>query len=337
MGRVVCDNTAMQVCITGGTGFVGAHLAHALLHAGHDVTIQGRNAARAAPLVAAGARFVPADIADTTALRRACAGAEVVYHAAALSAAWGAPGAFWHSNVRGTAAVLAACAAAGVRRLVYVSSPGVLFDGRDQYAVTEAAPYAVRHLSPYTASKQQAEQLVRAVDPRRLEWVVVRPKAVFGVGDAALLPTLVAAARRGRLPRVGDGNNRVDLTYAANVVDALLLAAHAPAAVGNIYHITNDEHPRLWDVIGQVLAGLHIAHTPRPLAVSAALLLARAMEAHARRTGGTPLLTRYSVLLLARTQTYDITAARCDLGYVPRVPLHAALEHTMRVLQEDTP
>jgi nucleoside-diphosphate-sugar epimerase len=154
-----------------------------------------------------------------------------------------------------------------------------------------------------------------------------------------LLPRLIAAARAGRLPRIGDGRNRVDLTYVDNVVHALLLSLQAPAARvhGRTYTITNGEHPLLWEVIGKVLRNLGIPDRLRGVPLPAALAGAALMEASAAFTGREPRLTRYAALILARTQTYDISAAQRDLGYVPLVSIAEGVARTMAALQTPAP
>ncbi len=320
----------MKILVTGGTGFVGQRLAQALLAQGHTVRVMGRNLAAAQAALAAGATPVLADLRDTAAVVAACAGTEAIYHVGALSAPWGARRDFVAINVQGTQRVIAGARRAGVGRLIYVSSPSVVFDGGDQRDLTEAAPYPPRFASVYSWSKKLAEDAVRAATD--LETVIIRPKAIFGPGDTTLLPRLIDAARRGRLPQIGDGHNAVDLTYIDNVVYALVLALRAPAAVGNTYHITNDEHPQLWAVIRTVLQRLGLSTQLPPLPLGAALALAGAMEAAALVTRREPLLTRYSVSILARTQTYDLAAARRDLGYRPPVSVAAGIERTLASL-----
>ena len=127
--------------------------------------------------------------------------------------------------------------------------------------------------------------------------VILRPKAIFGPGDRALLPRLVAAARQGRLRRFGDGKNYVDLTYVENVADAVLLAIDAPAAPGHTYFITNGEHVRLWPTIESVLRRLNISSDLKPLPLSLALAAASLMEAtgslHRPRTAAHTLQRRH--------------------------------------------
>src|SRR5262249_46317462 len=159
---------------------------------------------------------VRADLRDRVAVAAACAGVDAVCHVGALSAPWGRAADFHAVNVGGTENVIVGCRAHGVGRLVYASSPSVVFDGRDHRALTEDAPYPRRLMSVYSLTKKIGEDRVRAASAAGLATVTIRPKAVFGPGDASLLPRLLLAARKKRLPQVGDGRNLVDLTYVEN-------------------------------------------------------------------------------------------------------------------------
>lgn len=275
------------------------------------------------------------DLHDRESVAAACAGARAVVHCAALSAPWGRRSEFFATNVEGTRHVVDGCIKHGVQRLIHISSPSVTFRGVDERDVREDAPYPERFASTYSLTKKLAEDVVRQAAARGLRAVILRPKAIFGPGDTSLVPRLVAAARHRRLRQIGDGENLVDLTHVDNVVHAILLVLTAPAAVGRTYTITNDEHPRLWDVIERVVsrAGgeLPRPHVPLPVALMAASL----MEAAATITGREPTLTRYSVLILARTQTYDISAARRDLGYEPIVTLEDGIQQTLDAMDPE--
>lgn len=322
-----------RILVTGGTGFLGSHTARALLARGASVSLLGRDFSTVDNLVAAGAQPVRVDLRDKGAVVAACSGMDAVIHAGALSAAWGHPADFRAVNAAGTLAVIEGCQQHGVARLVHISSPAVVFDGRDQELLTEAAPYPLNYSSDYAASKKVAEDMVNAAARAGLATVILRPKAIFGPGDRALLPRLIAVARQGRLRQFGDGQNLVDLTYVENVVHAALLALDAPAAVGGTYFITNGEHVPLWPTIRRTLDALGIAADLKPLALPWAMLTARFMEAAASMSNKEPLLTRYTVGILARTQTYDISAAQRDLGYAPQVSFAEGMAHTLAQLR----
>lgn len=319
----------MRILITGGTGFVGSHLADALLAQGHEVHLLGRNFQASHP------QSVPvkADLGDRPAVVDACMGMDAVYHVGALSAPWGRREDFFRTNVDGTRYVLEGCRRHSVSRLIYVSSPSVVFDGRDQVCITESAPYPAHFLSTYSLTKKLGEDLVAAAAGQGQPAIILRPKAIFGPGDRSLLPRLLEVARRGRLPQIGDGANLVDLTFIDNVVQALLLALKSTAALGKTYHITNDEHVPLWSVIRRLLERLGLPTRLKTVPVDVAMAAAQLMEWQASLTGTEPLLTRYTTAILARTQTYDIRAAQRDLGYTPIVTIDEGLERTLASLK----
>ena len=234
----------------------------------------------------------------------------------------------------GTKHVVEGCRRHGVRRLVFISSPSVVFNGQDQANLTEEAPYPVRFASIYSQTKAEAEQIVHTLQFGTLETVILRPKALFGPGDTSLLPRLLAAAGQNRLPQIGDGTNRVDLTYIDNVVLAVQLALTQATAVGNIYHITNGESPLLWEVVRHVLKELKYPSHLRPIDYRVAYGLAALLEAQSALTHREPLLTRYTVAVLGRTQTYDTNSARKSLNYSPKITISEGIERTIAAMKK---
>jgi nucleoside-diphosphate-sugar epimerase len=321
----------MRVLVTGGTGFLGRYIAVELVQRGHAVWIMGRDFSAVTALMQQGVAPISADLRDAGAVKAGCAGMDVVVHAGAKSEPWGAYQDFLAINAGGTRAVIAGCRAHAVGRLIYISSPAVIFDGTDHRGVNEKALYPRHFTSTYAFTKKLGEDAVNLVSGD-LATVILRPKAIFGPGDRALLPRLIAAARQGRLPQIGDGQNQVDLTFVENVALAVALALESSAAVGQTYTITNDEHPLLWEMIRHVLRHQHLATTLQQIPLGMALAAATAMEAIAAINKREPLLTRYTALILARTQTYDISAAKRDLKYAPRVSIADGIIRTLDAL-----
>lgn len=320
----------MRVLVTGATGFLGVYTCRELLSRGHEVRAFGRDFSRF-PVVGIERR---GDLRDADSVFDACSGMDAVIHAGALSSPWGKFEEFMTVNVTGTGNVLEACVNAGVCRLVYISSPAVIFTGRDHVLERDDAPYPKTFSSPYALSKKRAEQLLLE-SKSKLELIVLRPKAIYGPGDRALLPRMVAAARARRLPQIGDGENLVDLTFVDDAVRAIVCALECPMPETHfpVYTITSGEHLKLWAVIRRVLEALGLRSNLPVVPVGTMLTLAGWLEQIATITGREPRLTRYGVELLARTQTYDISRAKSDLGFEPRTGLDHGLVRTIEALQ----
>jgi nucleoside-diphosphate-sugar epimerase len=216
---------------------------------------------------------------------------------------------------------------------VHVSTPSIYFRFESRMDVREDAALPDRPANEYARTKLLAEAEVDQAYGRGLAVITIRPRAIFGEGDNAILPRLISRLQAGRLRVIGDGENITDLTYVENVVDALLLCAQAPrACLGKKYNITNGEPLPLWGLIRQVCAALGYAYPRRRISYDAAMGLAAALETICGLLPGQPepLLTRYMVGVLAKSTTLDISAARRDLGYAPRVPVDEGFERFVR-------
>jgi 2-alkyl-3-oxoalkanoate reductase len=320
----------VRVLVTGATGFLGVHTCRELLARGQVVRAFGRDFSRFS--IADAAQF-RGDLRDADSVLRACSGMDAVVHAGAFSSPWGKLEEFMAVNVTGTRNVLGACLQSGLHRLVHISSPAVIFTGRDHLLERDDAPYPKTFSSHYALSKKLAEELVLEARSK-LELIVLRPKAIYGPGDRALLPRIVAAARARRLPQIGDGENLIDLTFVEDAVQAIArsLECVQPSTNFPVYTITSGEHLKLWVVIRRLLEALGVPSKLPVLPVSVMLQLAGLLEQFSKLTGREPRLTRYSVELLARTQTYDISRAKSDLGFEPRYGLEQGLARTIEAL-----
>jgi len=309
------------VLVTGATGFLGGHVVRALLAQGRAVRAMGRNLQAGLALSALGADFVPVDLTDRAPTVEACRGVRAVIHAGALSSAWGKVRDFYETNVTGTEHVIAGCLAHGVDRLVYISSPSVLSRFEVQRGLDESQPLPERFVSVYSETKAQAERRVQEARDRGLRTVILRPKAIYGPGDQAIFPRIVEAVSRGRFPILGDGSTVTDITHVEDVVQAVLRALDAEKAVGNIYHITGGQEVNLLEVVKRIIERRGYPPLRRTVPAGRAMLAAGVVEDlwRALRLKGEPPLTRYKVSIMVYSQTYDITAARRDLGYEPRV------------------
>jgi nucleoside-diphosphate-sugar epimerase len=290
-------------------------------------------------LQARGVRVVRGDIRDGAAVTRACRGIEVVFHAAGHLAVWGTWEDFYGPNVHGTENVIEACRRAGVPKLVFTSSPSVIFDGRPQEGVDESCPYPRRHTSFYGRTKALAEQKVRAANGSAgLLTVALRPHYLWGPHDRHVLMPLLLRARQGALMQIGSAETKKDLTYVEDAARAHLLAADvlAPGApvAGSVYFISQDEPVRFWPWLNELLSELGLPpvrrRIPQPVARAAGLLLETTYRA--LRLHGQPLLTRFVADQLGHSHYYDISRAKRDLPYRPRFTMAEARRKTVAAL-----
>lgn len=334
------------VFITGASGFIGGRLAARLLGEGRRVRALAR---RPLPeLEKLGAELVPGDLNDAGSLRRGCEGVETVFHVAGRVGIWGPEADFVRVNVKGTFNVVFACRDAGVRQLVYTSSPSVVYTGKDLAGVNESAPLCTAAPCAYPTSKAAAEKIVTGANGPELATVALRPHLVWGPGDQNVVPGVLALAKQGRLKIIGSGRNKVDVTHITNVVDAHLFAEQAlitsnllgyksgQGPGGKAYFITNGEPVVLWDWINQLLRGLGRPAITKHVSLGTAYAAGGVLETLWRglRLKGEPPMTRFVAKEMATDHWFDITAARRDLGYAPRVSMAAGtadlIEHYKR-------
>ena len=328
-----------RILVTGATGFIGSHVIQHLIEQGYTVRAIGRNLDKGLQLSAMGADFRPVDLTDRQSVINVCHDIEGIIHGGALSSPWGKNKDFYQINVTGTSNILEGCEVHGVKRLVYISSPSVMSQHRDQRNLCESDPLPDKFVSPYSRSKKLAEDLVRQNQSASLETVIVRPKAVYGPGDNAIFPRLIAAAKAQRLKIIGNGKTVINLTHVEDVVLALELALTSPKAVGKTYLVTGDEEVRIWDVINEILVTLGYPAVEKKIPVRLAMAVAAFVEILWKCVPfrGEPPITRYAVGILAYDETYDISAAKKDLRFKPGVSIKEGIQSVVASYGKDFP
>jgi 2-alkyl-3-oxoalkanoate reductase len=330
----------MNCLVTGGGGFLGLAIVKQLLERGHKVRTFQRG--RYAALDALNVESIQGDLADVQALTTAAKNIDILFHVAAKPGVWGTYADFHVPNVVGTQNVLAACRAAGVPRLIFTSSPSVVFSGSDENQITESTPYPKRYLAHYPKTKAIAEKLVLAANSPTLATVALRPHLIWGPNDPHLVPRILARARIGRLSMIGNRKNLVDSTYIDNAALAHLLAAEhlAPSApcAGKAYFISNDEPLPMADLISRILDAAGISPVVPTLNSHIAYAAGTAMEITHKllRLKHEPLLTRFVARQLSTAHWFDLSAAKRDLHYEPIVTIDEGMRRLAKSLREAT-
>ncbi len=319
----------MNALVTGGGGFLGSAIVRRLCQRGDRVSSLSRG--HYPELAALGVTQHQGDIADRIAVSRAAADCDIVFHVAAKAGVGGRSADYHRANVTGTANVLSACRHHGIPRLVYTSSPSVVFNGRDMAGVDESVPYPMHYEAAYPHTKAIAEQMVLRANGATLSTVSLRPHLIWGPGDNHLIPRILARARSGRLRRIGTVPKLIDSVYIDNAADAHLLAADrlAPSSpiAGKAYFITQGEPVPLWDLVNRILVCAGLGPVTRSLPTGLAYEIGRLLEMvyAVLLPSGEPPLTRFVARELATAHWFDICAARRDLGYEPKVSLDEGL------------
>ncbi|KAL3644582.1 3beta-hydroxysteroid-dehydrogenase/decarboxylase isoform 2 [Castilleja foliolosa] len=350
------DEDERWCVVTGGRGFAARHLVAMLIKYGMfsvrvadlGPTIQldadEENGFLGEALESGRAKYVSADLRDKSQVMKACEGAEVVFHMAAPDSSINNHQLHHSVNVIGTQNIIDACIELNIKRLIYTSSPSVVFDGvRGIINGQESMPYPAKHNDSYSATKAQGEALViKSNGLNGLLTCCIRPSSIFGPGDKLLVPSLVTAARSGKSKFIiGDGNNMYDFTYVENVAHAHICAERAlgseglvaEKAAGQAFFITNMEAIKFWEFMSLILEGLGYKRPSIKIPAVVMMPIAHMVELIYKLLAPygmkVPQLTPSRIRLLSISRTFDCSKANDLIGYTPIVPLQEGLRRTI--------
>jgi nucleoside-diphosphate-sugar epimerase len=313
----------MRVFVTGGTGFVGAHLVSALVKRGDDVTCLVRNPAKAEALGWRNVTLIRGDLDDRAALREGCVGADVIYHVAGRISARDLDE-FMRVNRDGTERVVEAAASARPSsRLVLVSSIAAVGPTTRGQPMDESRVPAP--VTDYGRSKLAAELVVRQAP---CEWTIVRPVVVYGEWDREILKVF-RVTRRGIAPVFGRGDQEISVIYGGDLAGALIAAGTTSTAAGRVYFAA---HPKTVTTrefsvaIGNAVGReVRVIGVPRPLARAALWAIGSA----AHLVGVTTVLSADKANeFLAPAWTCTPAALERDTGWTATTPLMSGLART---------
>ena len=320
----------MRALVTGANGFLGSYLVRHLLQHNYEVTAMTRR--RDEGLANLDVEMAHGDVRDFDSVLSACTGQDIVFHTAGISGIWGPWKKYYTTNTVGTRNVVDACIQSSVRRLIYTSSPSVTFNGQHQTNIDESAPYPKRWLCHYPHSKALAEQnVLNANDDFDLLTCALRPHLIWGPGDRHLIPRLIDRAKKKQLRRVGDGANLIDTIYVENAAEAHLQAAEAlvedSPLCGRAYFISQDDPVNCWEWINEILQMAGVQRVRQSISFRWAYRLGYALESvhEMMNKDSEPRMTRFLAAQLAKNHYFDISRAKRDFGYSPRIGNAAAM------------
>ena len=303
-----------------------------LVDEGHEVRALVRSSSK--PLDGLNLERIQGDLRSQEDLNQAAKGVDLVFHVAARAGIFGDYEDFYDANVLGTRHVIQACLKNHVRRLVFTSSPSVIFSGGHQRGLDENLSYPKHYLAFYPQTKAMAEQeVLEANQEPELSTCSLRPHLIWGPGDNHLIPRFLQRAREGSLKIVGDGKNLVDTVYVEDAARAHLLAAErlepGSPVCGQSYLITQGEPVPMMDWMNQIIqaAGLKpvTQKIPFPIAYGVGAILETVYKA--LRLNKEPRMTRFLAQQLARDHYYSLDKDRKDLGYEPKYSMQDAYKY----------
>jgi len=313
----------MRILVTGASGMTGRALVLALLARGDAVTTLQR---RPAGLDTA---EVLGDVADADLVARAVTGHDAVVHLAAKVDVVGPWADYERANIAGTGVVVAACRAAGVGRLINVSSPSVAHAGAALIGAGAGPADPVTARSNYSRSKAVAERLALAADGPDLAVLSIRPHLIWGPGDTQLVGPILDRARAGRLPLIGSGTALIDTTFVDNAVDALVAAVDACGPVhGEALVVSNGEPRPVGEILQRVCLAAGVPGPRRrvPRGMAAAAGVAAETVWRVARRPGVPPITRFLAEQLGTAHWFDQRRTRVALSWSPRVSMDEGFE-----------
>ncbi|MFN2545627.1 MAG: NAD-dependent epimerase/dehydratase family protein [Actinomycetota bacterium] len=308
----------MRAFVTGGTGFVGGHLARKLRERGDDVVALVRSPQKATQVRELGCEIVQGDLSDEDVIRKAVVGCDAVFHVAAMYEV-GIPeaqqAAMYDANVKGTERVIDATVEAGVPKMVYVSTIGVFGDTHGQTVDETFHREPTDFMSYYEETKYFAHELAKDRVAKGAPIVIVQPGGIYGPNDPSILGIMMKFIRKGMLPVNIMPRAGFNWVYVEDVADGIILA-HERGKIGESY-VLGGEIANLKDAIARISRAAG-RKPPRLTIPDGALKLGLPFGRIVSRLTGLPSNMREMLRNVGATFYASDAKARAELGYSPR-------------------
>lgn len=319
----------MKLLITGATGFLGGRLTERMSKEPTitEITATGRTLKSGNICASNKVTYLLGDLNDENFVKTLFVEhVDVIINCASISSPWGSHELFYTANYLSQKWLIAKSIKRKIKRFIYIGTPSIYFDYSNRIGITELDYIPAKRVNHYAQTKWMAEKLL---EQSGLVYVTLRPRALIGAGDTVIMPRLIRSHAEGRLRVMGDGKNIADLTPVNNFIDAIWLAINADSKHCNTdYNISNGNTKQLWPYIQKVLKSIGMKPIDKRTPYWLLYAIAWLMEKKGTYIdGGTePVLTRYSVGILAKSFSFDISKARDRLGFNPTQTVDEAIE-----------
>lgn len=316
----------MNILITGATGFLGSRIIEHIIDLKEikHITATGRKFSVDNKLINTKVDYILGDLENVNFVKSLFKkDIDVVINCASLSSPWGSKKSFYNSNLLTQKNLLNESLNASIRRFIYISTPSIYFNFKDSINIHENSPLPKKMINNYAKTKWNAECLLRE---SKIPYVILRPRALIGRGDTVIMPRLIRSCLENKLKIMGNGKNIVDLTSVSNMAEAVSLSIFTEN-FNESYNISNDDPVNLWESINAILEAINIPKIKKKIPYSILFFAAQLMEFKARLSPGKePVLTKYSVGVLAKSFTFDIEKAKTKLNYYPKQTTSESIE-----------
>jgi len=325
------NTTPKKVLITGATGSLGMRLTEVLSQENIIIIATGRNPTKKTFFEKLNVEYLIGDLSDRNFVNEITKDVEVVIHCAAFTSPFAEWELFEKSNIVSTQNIVNSCQLNRVRRLIHISTPSIYFDGNAKINIKEGDSIPEAR-SFYAKSKWEAEKIVQNLKSSAVEFIILRPRAIFGRYDSVLLPRMLKIMEKGFFPLFNNGEALMDLTYVDNVVHAIKLSINARGtSLGLAFNITNGEPKKLKEITDMIIKirKIEVVYRKLPFALMYAIAAMIEVTYKMLNIKREPPLSRYGVGVMAIDQTLNIERAKSLLGYEPVVSLEDGLRYTL--------
>ena len=318
----------MKTLVTGATGFIGAHLVKALVDEGRDVRCFVRKTSNTEKLERLGIELIYGDLLDRQSLEEAVKGVDIIHHLAGEVYSYKVKD-LYDTNVYGTKNLLESCVSENIEKFIYLSTVSVVGPNKNRQQLhTENSP--CHPITPYGKSKYEAEKLVRkSLADYKIPSVIIRPPTVYGPGgQPEIVTNIIKLVKKRKLFIIGNGESLRNLCYIDNLVQGILLAERSENSRGKIFFISDDAVYTFNQLIQEIAKAegvdLRRVHLPKCVGSISGLIFSVLVKCF-----GISFLHIYAVCTMVFDLAFDISKAKKELDFYPRINLQEGVRKTI--------